>query len=98
MRMGPHFGDIALSGDALASNPMAMRFQVLTRDQLIQWSKDGLAILLQNEIFISIMTNGISKGIQQGGPPISDRATTGVSILRISNVTAWQFQLAGTSA
>ena len=73
-----------------------MRGQGLTRHQLIQWSEDGLTILLQYEVFIPIMINGIAKGIQQGGPPISNRATTGLSILRISNVASRKFQPPGT--
>ena len=73
-----------------------MRGQGLTSHQLIQWSEDGLTILLQYEVFIPIMINGIAKGIQQGGPPISNRATTGLSILRISNVASRKFQPPGT--
>ena len=45
------------------------------------------AILLQNKIFVSVILDWVSVGVEQGGPPVSDGARADIAIFWVAYIT-----------
>jgi hypothetical protein len=56
------------------------------------------AILLQNKIFVTVIFDWVSVGVEQGGPPVSDGARADIAIFWITYITTRDLEFSATTA
>ena len=55
-------------------------------------------VLFQLKIFVAVILDRVALGVKDGGPPVTNCATTRIAVLGVTNVSTRKLELTAASA